>query len=112
MLEWESGGMDAGQRNAKIDVATILDANSGALEWKEIHAPDEIEAIASASRVVMEAHYFDADDGRNWLIKLVNSQPPPEDETSGSAPGPPLTPEDARRLVMLLLNCLGTITRH
>jgi len=104
--------MDVGQRNAKIDVATILDANSGALDWNEIHAPEEIEAIASASRIAMEAHYFDADDGRNWLIELVNSQPPPEDEKAGPAPGPALTPENARRLVMLLLNCLRTITRH
>ena len=112
MLEWESGGMDIGQRNAKIDVATILDANSGALDWNEIHAPEEIEAIASASRIAMEAHYFDADDGRNWLIELVNSQPPPADETAGPAPVPELTPEGARRLVMLLLNCLSTITRH
>jgi hypothetical protein len=111
MLEWESGGMDVGQRNAKIDVATILDATGGALDWNEIHTPEEIEAIASASRIVMEAHYFDADDGRNWLIELVNSQPPPEDEKAGSAPGPELTPEGAKRLVMLLLNCLGTITR-
>ncbi len=112
MLEWESGGMGAGQKNAKLDVATIRDANSGALDWNEIHAPEEIEAIAAASRVAMEAHYFDADDGRNWHIELVNTQPAPEDETAGPAPGPELTPEGARRLVMLLLNCLGTITRH
>ncbi len=112
MLEWESGGMDGGQRNAKLDVATIRDANSGALDWNEIHAPEEIEAIASASRIAMAAHYFDADDGRNWLIELLNSQPPPQDEKAGPAPGPELTPEGARRLVMLLLNCLSTITRH
>ena len=60
----------------------------------------------------MEAHYFDADDGRNLLIELVNSTPAPVDETGTRAPERALTPEGAKRLVMLLLKCLRSITEH
>ncbi len=112
MLEWESGESDVRQRNAKLDVATIRDANSGALDWNEPHALEEIKTAAPASRIAMEAHYFDADDGRYWFIELVNTTPAPVDETAPRAPGRELTPEGAKRLFMLLLNCLRPITEH
>ena len=112
MLEWESARSDAGQGNAKLDVATIRDANSGALDWHETHALEEIETPTPASRIALEAHYFDTDDGRCWLIELVNSTPAPADETAHPAPGRDLTPEGAKRLVMLLLTCLRPIIEH
>ena len=112
MLEWESGGSDAGKRNAKLDVATIRDPNSGALDWNEPHALEEIKTAVPASRIAMEAHYFDADDGRNLLIELVDSTPAPVDVTGNRAPERELTPEGAKRLIMLLLNCLRSITEH
>ena len=49
MLEWESGGSDAGKRNAKLDVATIRDANSGALDWNETHALEEIKTTVPSN---------------------------------------------------------------
>lgn len=112
MLEWESGRSDVGQRNAKPEVATIRDANSGALDWNETYALEEIKTPTPASRIAMEAHYFDADDERYLLIELVNSTPAPADETAHPAPGRELTPEGAKRLVMLLLACLRSIIEH
>ena len=112
MLEWESRESGQRQRNAKFDVATIRDANSGALDWEEPLTLKEIETLTPDSQIAMEAQYFDADEGRNWLIKLINSMPAPADGTAPGAPGRELTPVGAMRLVMVLVNCLRSITEH
>ncbi len=110
MLEWEKDGDNAGQRTAKLDVATIGGAKSGALDWNQTSALEEAKTATPESRIAMKARYFDADDGRYWHIELVNGTPAPVDETARPTPGRALTPEGAKRLVMVLLNCLGAIT--
>ena len=112
MLEWESAESGQGKRNANFDVANIRDANSGALDWNEPLTLKEIEMIAPASQIAMEAQYFDADEGCNWLIKLVSGTPAPVDVAANGTPERELTPIGAMRLVMVLLNCLQSITEH
>lgn len=112
MLAGESGGRVAGERNDELDVATIRDAKTGALDWNEPHALEEVKTATGSNQVALEAHYFDAEEGHNWLIELVNSTPAPAGETTQCPPGQELTPEGAKRLVRLLLICLRSVIKH
>jgi len=110
MLEWEVAKNDARKIRTLLDVATTRDAKGGVFDWTETPAPAPAPAktkpSAPSGRTALEAHYFDAEDGRNWLVELIDRTPPAD-----QAPGRALTPEGAKRLVMLLLNCLRSVGR-
>ena len=79
------------------------------MDWNDVDAPEKAKTAALEGQVAIEAHYFDAEAGRTWLIEMINGSPAPGEELKGAGGGK-LTPEIARGLIMALLNSLKSIT--
>ena len=88
-----------------IRTAPVPKGISRDFDWDDGHAPDDAEKLAPDAQIAIEAHFFDAEENRDWMIELVNRA---QEEVSAEAAK--LTAVSARRLVMLLLDSLDAVT--
>jgi len=88
-----------------IRTAPVPKGISRDFDWDDGHAPDDAEKLAPDAQIAIEAHFFDAEENRDWMIELVNRA---QEEVSAEAAK--LTAVSARRLVMLLLDSLDVVT--